>query len=568
MRGRYSRRETLQLAGIGAAGLTAVSNTGSSGNREDPTASVTFEDQTTSGRQIVVAAVDTSVDVRYSVVTDGHEQVFKRGELTAGTDSEELTIELDQLLTTDRRLKFTLYDAKSGNSVAQDWATVAVDDDAEALDGVPVTRIEPDSAAGFNYPYYLYAPPVLRSEAGDPMLVEPNNSGTPSDDLETHETSAESRIRNGFTRDIAGQLRVPLLIPVFPRPETDPVDWTHYVHQLDRETMAIDDGPLERVDRQLLSMVEHARERLSERDYPVDGEGILLNGFSASGNFVDRFTVLHPGEVVSVTAGGLNGMALLPLTESKGRTLNYHVGIADVESLTGEPVDLDALDEVNQFLYMGSEDTNDTIGYDDAWTSDELEATALEVYGEQMIAERFPFCQRAYDQAGVRAQFRVYEGVGHSPRAAAADIVEFHRRSITGESVSEFGQNVRSETTFEFDPSDVEADEEVTFDASESQAVPGAEIAGYTWDFGDGETAAGPQPSHRFTAAGDYTITLSVISDDGVTETATQRVSVAESDTSTGGSTGDGCNISGGDGEINIGDLGRAARIFATGGDC
>ena len=125
-------------------------------------------------------------------------------------------------------------------------------------------------------------------------------------------------------------------------------------------------------------MVDDARQRLAASDYPV-ADGMLLNGFSASGNFVDRFTVLHPEQVVSVTAGGLNGMALLPLAEADGRTLEYHVGIADVEELTGQAVDLDALDDANQFLYMGAEDENDTIPYDDAWTDDDLREIALAV---------------------------------------------------------------------------------------------------------------------------------------------------------------------------------------------
>jgi len=184
---------------------------------------------------------------------------------------------------------------------------------------------------------------------------------------------------------------------------------------------------------------EHAKsEVLSDSEYSFTDE-IMLNGFSASGNFVDRFTMLHPDRVQSVTAGGLNGMALLPLETADGHTLDYHVGIADIPEITGSSVDLKALDDVDQFLYMGGEDTNDTIPFLDAWTSEELKQTALDVYGEDMIAERFPTSQDAYTQAGVQAQFRIYEGLGHKP-AKIQDLIEFHRRSLTDEYVGIFGQ--------------------------------------------------------------------------------------------------------------------------------
>ena len=294
----------------------------------------------------------------------------------------------------------------------------------------------PDS--GFNYPYYLLNPTGTRS--GDvPLLVEPNNTGTATNDFTTHREAARATAVNRNANQIAQELGVPLLVPVFPRPDGEPVDYTYYTHQLDQDTLELSKTALERIDLQLLNMVEHAKsEVLSDSEYSFTDE-IMLNGFSASGNFVDRFTMLHSDRVQSVTAGGLNGMALLPLETADGHTLDYHVGIADIPEITGSSVDLKALDDVDQFLYMGGEDTNDTIPFLDAWTSEELKQTALDVYGEDMITGRFPTSQDAYNQAGVQAQFRIYEGLGHKP-AKTNDLIEFHRRSLTGEDVDIFGQ--------------------------------------------------------------------------------------------------------------------------------
>lgn len=155
-----------------------------------------------------------------------------------------------------------------------------------------------------------------------------------------------------------------------------------------------------------------------------------MNGFSASGNFADRFTMLHPDEVLSVTAGGVNGMPILPLEEVDGRELPYHVGIANVDELIGKSPDLDALDETRQFIYMGGDDENDTIPFDDAWTDDDLRQLALDVYGEDMIDDRFARSEELYEEAGIDAEFRVYEGVGHTPMPAIDDIAEFHLQTV------------------------------------------------------------------------------------------------------------------------------------------
>ncbi len=323
-----------------------------------------------------------------------------------------------------------------------------------------VRIVEADPDAGFNYPYLLSVPSAGSIRPDASILVQPNDTpGGTTDEFEKHLEGARQTMR-GFPRAIADELGVPALVPVFPRPDSDPVDWTHYTHQLDRDTLAIDGGPLERIDEQLLSMVDHAIDRIEAETGVSVREEIMLNGFSSSGHFADRFTVLHAERVLSVTAGGLNGMALLPLAEANGDALRYQVGIADVESLTGSPVDLSALSETNQFLYMGAEDTNDTLPHDDAWTSDALRETARQVYGDDMTTERFPFCQTAYERAGVAAQFRLYENLGHE-YASEPEIIEFHRRSLAGEDVSVYGRDLEDGAAGEVDVGGVDVPEQL-----------------------------------------------------------------------------------------------------------
>jgi PKD repeat protein len=64
------------------------------------------------------------------------------------------------------------------------------------------------------------------------------------------------------------------------------------------------------------------------------------------------------------------------------------------------------------------------------------------------------------------------------------------------------------------------------FDGSGSSDSDGS-ITSYAWDFGDGATGTGVSPQHTYTAAGTYTVKLTVTDDRGGTDTATQQVKVA-----------------------------------------
>jgi len=301
--------------------------------------------------------------------------------------------------------------------------------------------IEADPEAGFEHPYYLYAPETTRDSA--PILVETNTSRLPSDNYDVHLKEAKREIKEGLGRHLSNELAVPIVKPVFPRPAGDPADWTHSVQKLDRETMQIEDGPLRRVDRQLLSMVEDAQRRLENAGHSLR-EGIMLNGFSASGVFANRFAALHPERVISVTAGGVDGMPLLPFNEIATRhpvvdgdtyPLRYQVGTAGIEALTGAPFDKGAFREVRQYLYIGGQDENDALLYPDAYTSQEIRMAALLAYGSDVHRQRFPRAKAAYEDLGAEAAFRIYEGAGHSPSPATGDVVEFHRRALSGDPI-------------------------------------------------------------------------------------------------------------------------------------
>jgi hypothetical protein len=73
----------------------------------------------------------------------------------------------------------------------------------------------------------------------------------------------------------------------------------------------------------------------------------------------------------------------------------------------------------------------------------------------------------------------------------------------------------------------------VTLDGSGS-SDPDGSIVTYAWDFGDGTTGSGVTVTHIYPSAGDFTVTLTVTDDDGMTGSDTATITVL---TPTGGIT-------------------------------
>lgn len=79
---------------------------------------------------------------------------------------------------------------------------------------------------------------------------------------------------------------------------------------------------------------------------------------------------------------------------------------------------------------------------------------------------------------------------------------------------------------FTVTPSTPQAFVPATFDASTSTAAAGGILVSYSWNFGDGSQASGITAVHQFNATGSYTVSLTVMDNNGVTNTSSQVVSV------------------------------------------
>jgi hypothetical protein len=261
-------------------------------------------------------------------------------------------------------------------------------------------KVAADASKGFSWPYYLYTPANRKNPPV--LMVEPNNTGTVSDDPAVHDAAASSLIdsKRGWSEDLG----VPYLVPAFPRPAS------MYTHALDRTTIQTTAAGLVRIDLQLMKMVDDAKARLAANGINVDSK-IFMAGASASGSFVSRFLMLHP-EIIKAASIGCPGWGpAVPVGSFNGYTLAYPEGVSDLQTLVQQPFNADAFRSVPLQLWIGDEDYN----VDPWWNlSDPTVALVNAAFGGRHVYQRWPRYEAAYSSVTSMAQFVVFPRMGHA----------------------------------------------------------------------------------------------------------------------------------------------------------
>jgi hypothetical protein len=284
-----------------------------------------------------------------------------------------------------------------------------------------VVQVEAQAAEGFRFPYYLFIPAGIDKDSPAYMLVETNNSGMVSDDWEVHQAKALTLVKTSHANRMARRLGVPLLVPTFPRPRPETHRWA-YTHELDIDTLEIEEGELQRIDLQLTAMIQHAQKLLRTNGFQIH-EKVFMHGFSASSHFCNRYCYLHPEMVKAAAAGGVNGLPTLPVREWNGHELPFPIGLAGLERFTGKPFDEKAFRQVAHYIYMGSADRNDTLLSREAWREEEAAIIRKALAAEKMMPDRWEVSRSIYRQQQLPAQLVTYDGVGHSIQSQMLDDV-------------------------------------------------------------------------------------------------------------------------------------------------
>lgn len=295
---------------------------------------------------------------------------------------------------------------------------------AEVLPGV--YRVEANPSKGFKFHYYLLVPqtdvheilPVL-------MVTTPATGAAPqSSDLSYHDKFIFRSITSGWESTIAKGIAAPQLRPIFPR---DGNEWWYYTHALNRQTMQVKNRSFSRLDLQLIAMIRDAQDFL--RDMGIETQTqVLMNGYSASGAFAQRFTLMHP-EIVKAAAYGGIAVPTLPLANHKGAVLRYPVGIADLPKITGHEFNMERYSLVPQFYYEGSEDTNDPTLYQDSF--EEQDSKLIHSLFGSNRSERMVASQELLNSLSLPITTAVYPNTGHQVTPAIMqDVMAFFRKHL------------------------------------------------------------------------------------------------------------------------------------------
>lgn len=511
----WDRRTILKMAGASSLGGAALSQVGAA--EENPEVVVQFRDQTSDGTAIVIDSLYTEVEAAVIIFhSEGIRQRYRVLEVEAEAEFSDRTVELDNPIPETQQISISVQPPEGGQSYGGARATVTVDESAEDPERADPTieLIEADPDAGFHYPYFLFTPDIPR-DTERPIFVQPNNSSTTTDDYDEHLENAEDTIQWAGPH-FSKYFKSPALVPAFPRYRNEPVSWQVMIQSLDPNVLEIEEPPLERIDRQLLNMIEDATERLEADGHEI-ADRIHMNGFSQSATFTNRFTILHPEKVSTVTTGG-NGFTVLPKEEHEGQTLPYPAGVANLEDLIGKEFNLDAWKEVDQYIYIGDEDQplpeTDSRSYRGFETlGDDLNDLMIDTFGKNRVTERFPVTQSVYEDVGASAEFRIYEGVGHEVNAEIQeDLREFHRAHLAAPqleiSVDRSADEIETGDTVTFF---VEVENLTNFDTTVTLALT-AENEGETIETMD--LPIGPDGTesleldYTFMDAGEYTLNI------------------------------------------------------------
>lgn len=268
--------------------------------------------------------------------------------------------------------------------------------------------IEKNPVKGFLNGYILFIPKGTQLNKKTFLLVEPNNTGKLSDSTEIHKRHAIRLASvSSVGNNISTELKLPLLVPIFPRPKSKPLTYTH---ALDRDVMLEKSTELKRLDLQLLEMINDSKSVLKALKIEVEDK-IFMSGFSASATFTNRFSFLHPNKIQALAMGGFNGELMFPQYEIYGIKLNYPIGTNDFEKLFQQKFDFQTYKLIPQFIYMGELDDNDAVQFDDAYSKKERKIINDNI--GSTVQKRYLECQKNYLKSNINATFKTFENVGH-----------------------------------------------------------------------------------------------------------------------------------------------------------
>jgi|GEM_PF-1886130 len=341
-----------------------------------------------------------------------------------GSDVRSMSGELQFIADVPPTDKFYRFHFGSGSSDLLDEHSGQISYISE--EGNPkLFKLLKNPARGYNYDAYIWIPENW-DLSNQHLLVIPNNTGVFDNRIRIHDENTYGALQAGWEGRVAGKLGVPTLVPIFPCPGNDiPV----YTHAMTSAAMNVDGGPMERLDRQLLNMIDDTRELVLRETGNAVEEKILLTGYSASGAFASHFTMFYPELVKAYTSGGLQATVMLPSSVYNNVTLPFPLGVADIDKYTNKSFNREAWKKTAHFIYWGDEDTSDPTLSAGLYRNEEPQKVWNSLGKD--LETRWKNTIEHYLEATPNVQLITYKGLGHD--IVIDDVVDFLRQNSSEE---------------------------------------------------------------------------------------------------------------------------------------
>src|SRR5690348_2719222 len=148
-------------------------------------------------------------------------------------------------------------------------------------------------------------------------------------------------------------------------------------------------------------MIKNAQDKLKKENVHLEKQ-VLMQGYSASGMFVNRFVFLHPELVKAAIVGALGGWAIAPAAEYEHKALTFPVGTSDFKDISGKKFDLKKVQQVPLLMILGDHDTNDAVPMGDAYDRRESELV-INLFGKTPV-ERWSKTEMLYRENKLNAE--------------------------------------------------------------------------------------------------------------------------------------------------------------------
>ncbi len=212
--------------------------------------------------------------------------------------------------------------------------------------------------------------------------------------------------RDAFA-DFAEANGVIVLCPLFPANICFPGDLSSY--------KMLRAGDLH-YDAVMLDMIAEMQEK-----YRIEGDRVMMYGFSGGGHFTHRFLYLHPERLLAASIGAPGVVTLLDFDH------DFWVGVRDFEKVFGKAVDLEAIRKVAVQMVIGGDDLETweiTIKPDDAWYMPGADLAGA------TRNDRMRALKRSFEQYGIAVCHDIVPGIAHDDRELIGQVKDFFAETL------------------------------------------------------------------------------------------------------------------------------------------